>query len=97
MIPHQVIVRPIVTEKSTDLQTYENQYVFEVHKRSNKIEIRKAVEMLFGVKVEKVRTMVVRGDVRRVGKFIGRKPAWKKAVVTVSSGDSIDLYGGGEE
>lgn len=96
MIPHQVIVRPIVTEKSTDLQTYDNQYVFEVHKRANKIEIRKAVEMLFGVQVEKVRTMVVRGDIRRVGKFIGRKAAWKKAVVTVNRGDSIDLYGGEE-
>jgi large subunit ribosomal protein L23 len=96
MIPHQVIVRPVVTEKSTDLQTYDNQYVFEVHKRANKIEIRKAVEMLFGVKVAKVRTMVVRGDVRRVGKFMGRRPSWKKAVVSVSTGDSIDLYGGEE-
>jgi large subunit ribosomal protein L23 len=97
MIPYQVIVRPVVTEKSNALMTYDNQYVFEVHKRANKIEIRKAVEMLFGVKVEKVRTMVCRGDIRRVGKFYGRKPAWKKAFVTLNAGDSIDLYGGEQE
>ncbi|MCB9706145.1 MAG: 50S ribosomal protein L23 [Myxococcales bacterium] len=97
MIPYQVIVRPVVTEKSNELMSYDNQYVFEVHKRANKIEIRKAVELLFGVKVDKVRTMVVRGDIRRVGKFYGRKPSWKKAVVTLNAGDSIDLYGGEQE
>ncbi|HRI06638.1 MAG TPA: 50S ribosomal protein L23 [Nannocystaceae bacterium] len=97
MIPYQVIVRPVITEKATDLQTYQNQYAFEVAKKANKIEIRKAVEMLFGVKVEKVRTMVQRGDIRRVGKFIGRKPSWKKAVVTLRDGESIDLYGGEQE
>lgn len=97
MIPHQIIVRPVVTEKSTELMSYDNQYVFEVHKKANKIEIGKAVELLFGVKVEKVRTMVVRGDMRRVGKYHGRKPSWKKAVVTLSPSDSIDLYGGETE
>jgi len=94
MIPHQVIVRPVVTEKSNELMSYDNQYVFEVHKQANKIEIGKAVEQLFGVKVSKVRTMVVRGDVRRVGKYYGRKPSWKKAIVTLNPSDSIDLYGG---
>ncbi len=97
MIPHQVIVRPVVTEKSTELMSYDNQYVFEVHKRANKIEIGKAVELLFGVKVAKVRTMVVRGDLRRVGKYYGRKPSWKKAIVTLNASDSIDLYGGEQE
>jgi large subunit ribosomal protein L23 len=94
MIPHQIIVRPVVTEKSNELMSYDNQYVFEVHKQANKIEIGKAVEQLFGVKVSKVRTMVVRGDVRRVGKYYGRKPSWKKAIVTLNPSDSIDLYGG---
>jgi large subunit ribosomal protein L23 len=94
MIPHQVIVRPVVTEKSNELMSYDNQYVFEVHKQANKIEIGKAVEQLFGVKVSKVRTMVVRGDLRRVGKYYGRKPSWKKAIVTLNPSDSIDLYGG---
>ena len=67
MTPQEIIVRPVITEKSADLQEYDNQYVFEVARQANKIEIRKAVEMVFGVRVEKVRTMVVRGDVRRVG------------------------------
>jgi large subunit ribosomal protein L23 len=65
----------------------------EVTKKANKIEIRKAVEMVFGVRVSDVRTMVVRGDVRRVGRFFGRRPFWKKAVVTLHAGDSIDFYG----
>lgn len=93
MTPHQIIVRPVVTEKSTDLQGRNNHYVFEVAKAANKIEIRKAVEQVFGVRVKDVRTMVVRGDLRRVGKFTGRQRSWKKAVVTVHPGDAIDLYG----
>ncbi len=93
MTPQQIIVRPVITEKASDLQGSDNQYAFEVLRDANKIEIRKAVEMVFGVRVQKVRTMVVRGDVRRVGKYYGRKRFWKKAVVTVHPGDSIDFYG----
>jgi large subunit ribosomal protein L23 len=93
MIPEQVILGPIVTEKSTDLQGAHNQYVFKVAKQANKIEIRKAVEMVFGVRVWKVRTQVVRGDLRRVGVHYGRRSGWKKAFVTVHPNDSIDLYG----
>ena len=91
--PHQVIVRPVVTEKSNDLVAQENQYVFEVHKDANKIEIRSAVEMVFGVRVSAVRTQFVRGNTRRVGRFYGKRPSWKKAIVTLHDGDSIDLYG----
>ena len=91
--PHQVIVRPVVTEKSNDLVASKNQYVFEVHKDANKIEIRSAVEMVFGVRVSAVRTQIVRGNTRRVGRFYGRRPTWKKAIVTLHDGDSIDLYG----
>lgn len=91
--PHEVILRPIVTEKSTDLQVENNQYVFEVAKAANKIEVRNAVEMIFGVRVEGVRTQVVRGDLRRVGRFTGRTRQWKKAVVTLHPEDNIDLYG----
>jgi large subunit ribosomal protein L23 len=93
MIPHRVIVKPVVTEKSTDLQADKNQYVFEVHKDANKIEIRKAIEMVFGVRVTQVRTQVVRGDLRRVGQFWGKSRSWKKAIVTLHPDDSIDLYG----
>jgi len=94
MSPHEIIIRPVVTEKSSDLTAENNQYVFEVHRKANKIEIRKAVEMVFGVRVGKVRTMVVRGDLRRVGRNYGRERWWKKAVVNVHPGDSIDIYGG---
>jgi large subunit ribosomal protein L23 len=93
VIPQQVIVRPLVTEKSNDLQTANNQYSFEVSRAANKLEIRQAVEMAFGVRVDKVRTQVVRGDLRRVGAFTGRTRSWKKAVVTLRAGDSIDFYG----
>jgi large subunit ribosomal protein L23 len=93
MTPQQIIVRPILTEKSAELEADFNQYTFEVHRRANKIEIRKAVEIVFGVRVDKVRTMVVRGDVRRVGRFYGKTRQWKKAVVTLHPGDSIDFYG----
>lgn len=93
MTPHQILVRPVVTEKSTDLMTELNQYVFQVAKQANKIEVRKAVEMVFGVRVSDVRTQVVRGDLRRVGQNTGRKPSWKKAIVTLHPEDTINLYG----
>ncbi|MEM9461782.1 MAG: 50S ribosomal protein L23 [Myxococcota bacterium] len=91
--PQEVIVRPIVTEKTTDQQAYDNQYCFEVARNANKIEIRKAVEMVFGVRVTAVRTQVVRGDLKRVGQFWGKKRSWKKAVVSLHPDDTIDLYG----
>ncbi|KIG15744.1 LSU ribosomal protein L23p (L23Ae) [Enhygromyxa salina] len=93
MLPQQIILRPILTEKSNELEADLNQYTFEVHKQANKIEIRKAVEIVFGVRVDKVRTMVVRGDMRRVGRFHGKTRQWKKAVVSLHPGDQIDFYG----
>jgi large subunit ribosomal protein L23 len=93
MIPQQIILRPVVTEKTTDQQSNDNQYSFEVAKHANKIEIRKAVEMVFGVRVLGVRTQQVRGDLKRVGQFWGKKRSWKKAVVTLHPDDNIDLYG----
>jgi len=93
MSPQQVIIRPIVTEKTAELQGDDNQYTFEVHRQANKIEIRKAVEIVFGVRVDRVNTMVVRGNIKRVGRNYGKSRQWKKAIVTLHSGDSIDLYG----
>jgi large subunit ribosomal protein L23 len=93
MTPTQIILRPILTEKSNGLEAAHNQYTFEVHRQANKIEIGKAVEQVFGVRVDKVRTMVVRGNLRRVGRFFGKTRQWKKAVVTLHPGDSIDFYG----
>ena len=93
MTPQQIILRPVLTEKSAELEQDNNQYTFEVHRQANKIEIRKAVEIVFGVRVDKVRTMVMRGDLRRVGRFYGKTRQWKKAVVTLHPNDSIDFYG----
>ena len=88
-----VIVRPIVSEKSENIQAAHNQYTFEVDRAANKIEIGKAVSMTFGVRVKQVRTMVVRGDVRRVGRNHGKTRSWKKAIITLYPGESIALYG----
>ena len=93
MTPTQIILRPILSEKSSGRENELNQYTFEVHRQANKIEIGKAVEIVFGVRVDKVRTMVMRGDIRRVGRFYGKTRQWKKAVVTLHPGDSIDFYG----
>ncbi|MBA2670157.1 MAG: 50S ribosomal protein L23 [Gemmatimonadetes bacterium] len=91
---HEVIVRPVVTEKSTDLLDRFGAYTFVVNRDSNKLEIAKAVETLFNVKVRNVRTMQYRGKERRVGKHTGRRAAWKKAVVTLREGDSIEIFEG---
>ena len=89
---HQIVRRALQTEKSSQLQA-ENKYVFEVDRRAGKPEIKKAVEFLFKVKVTSVRTMTVRGKVKRMGRFSGKRPDWKKAVVTLAEGSSIDLVG----
>jgi large subunit ribosomal protein L23 len=91
---HQVIVRPILTEKSTGQLERLNAYAFVVAKEANKIEIARAVEKLFGVTVEAVRTMHYRGKERRVGRWTGRRAAWKKAVVTLKQGESIEIFEG---
>ncbi len=89
-----IIKRPLVTEKMTSLQEKYNQYAFEVDNNSNKIEIKRAVEERFDVKVTKVRTMNVLGKVKRLGRFTGRRSGWKKAVVTLAEGQSIELVEG---
>jgi large subunit ribosomal protein L23 len=92
--PREVIIRPIVTEASAVLQEERQTYTFIVAKDSNKIEIRHAVQALFGVGVEEVRTANYPGKVRRVGRSIGRKSGYKKALVKLVEGDSIDVYEG---
>lgn len=92
--PRQVIIRPVVTERSTDLSDALGAYTFVVSKEANKIEIRRAVEQLFNVKVAGVRTMNVRGKWRRVGRSLGRRPGYKKAIVTLAEGEKIDVYEG---
>ena len=91
---HDVIVRPLVTEKSHDMLDRLGAYTFVVAKDANKIEIAQAVEKQFNVKVRDVRTMRYAGKAKRMGKHAGRKPSWKKAVVTLAAGDSIELFEG---
>ena len=86
-----VLIKPVVTEKSMTLLE-DNKYTFIVDKRSNKTEIKNAVESIFKVTVEKVSTMIIKGKPKRMGRFEGKKPDRKKAVVTVSSGDKIRIF-----
>jgi large subunit ribosomal protein L23 len=95
MSPEHVIKRPLVlTEKGNLLREQENQYLFEVDRTANKAQIRNAVETLFSVKVEKVRTLIVRGRMRRMGRGKAKTRNWKKAIVSLKSGDSIDFFEG---
>ena len=89
--PYEHLLRPVMTERSTILKEKHNQYVFEVRPGTNKPDIRRAVEEIFKVKVVDVRTMNVRGKWRRLGRSEGRRPDWKKAVVTLGEGQKIDL------
>jgi len=88
----QVVRKPLVTERFADLRERDNKFIFEVHPDANKHEIRQAIEHYFGVKVTDVRTMNVRGKVKRLGRFQGKRADWKKAIVTLAEGDSIDLF-----
>ena len=87
----RVIVRPVVTEKTTDMRESQK-YVFEVAVEATKPEIKQAVERFFGVKVLDVRTLNMKGKPKRMGRHEGYRKDWKKAVVTVGAGDKIDLF-----
>lgn len=91
--PNTVIQAPIITEESTIQTESRNQYVFKVNPRSNKRQIREAVETKFDVVVLSVNTMNYRGKRKVRGRYAGYRPAWKKAIVTLRQGDSIDLLG----
>ena len=93
-MPEDIIVRPLVTEKTSELQFEENKYTFEVATDANKPEIRRAIEELFEVHVTKVRTMNYRGKKRRVGQQVGRRKSWKKAIVELAEGETIDVFEG---
>lgn len=88
----RIIHRPLFTEKSTVMVERQNQYVFAVDPEATKRDIAEAIEKLFDVTVMNVRTQNHRGKIRRTGRFAGRRPAWKKAIVTLGEGQSIDLY-----
>ena len=92
MDPRKVLLRPLLTEKATIRREIANEYAFEVDPRANKIQIKDTVERLFDVKVTNVRTVSVRGKVERMGVHQGRRPNWKKALVTLAEGNTIELY-----
>jgi large subunit ribosomal protein L23 len=89
-----VIRAPLISEKGSLLVETSNQVLFKVRPDANKIEVKKAVESLFKVKVVKVRMARYLGKLRRVGRNMGRRPEWKKAYVTLREGDKIDFFGG---
>jgi large subunit ribosomal protein L23 len=95
---HRVLIRPVVTERTTDLAEPDakdrRSYAFIVAPDANKIEIRRAVETIFGVQVAAVRTAIYPGKWRRVGRSQGRRPSFKKAVVKLAPGEQIDVYEG---
>jgi large subunit ribosomal protein L23 len=89
---YRVIRAPLITEKGTLVGETSNQVVFKVDRRANKVEIRRAVETLFKVKVADVRTVNVLGKMRRVRRSLGKRPDWKKAYVTLAEGHRIDFF-----
>jgi len=90
----EVLKRPVLTEKSSYLTDALHSYVFEVDKRATKQLVREAVESIFSVKVVDVNMMRVRGKQRRVGRFVGKTPDWKKAIVVLAAGESISFFEG---
>ncbi|MBI4610546.1 MAG: 50S ribosomal protein L23 [Candidatus Rokubacteria bacterium] len=92
--PREIIVRPLMTEKSMRVKEERNAVTFQVVPDANKVEIRHAVEAIFNVKVTGVRTASVQGKLKRMGRFQGRQPSWKKAIVTLAPGEKIELVEG---
>jgi len=91
---YHIVKKALITEKSTTAKDEHGKYVFEVDRRANKIEIGRAVEKIFRVKVVDVHVMNVAGKKKRVGRIMGRKNDWKKAVVTLAPGSSIEIFKG---
>jgi large subunit ribosomal protein L23 len=92
--PQDIIQAPLISEKGTALAESTNQVLFKVRPDANKIEVKRAVEALFKVKVVQVRMARYLGKMRRIGRNMGRRPMWKKAYVTLKEGDKIDFFGG---
>lgn len=90
----EIIINPLISEKSMDLIQNNNTYTFRVDADANKIEIRNAIEKIFDVKVVNVNTMNMRGKIRRLGRNEGKRPDWKKALIKLAAGDEIEVYEG---
>jgi large subunit ribosomal protein L23 len=92
--PHAIVRRPLITEKSTAHKEANNKLAFEVDRRANKIEIRKAIEKIFKVQVVDVHTSNYLGKRKRLGRSAGRRPHWKKAIVTLKPGQKVEFFEG---
>ncbi len=91
MLPEEIIIKPIITEKSND-GVVEGKYTFKVNKKATKIDIKRAVEKLFNVKVVSVNTISVKGKEKRVGRYVGKTSDWKKAIVTIDTNPADKTY-----
>lgn len=89
---HDLIRKPIITEKAGDAKDKLNKITFAVDSKANKMEVKKAVESIFKVKVDKINIINVKGKPKKLGRSIGKRADWKKAVVTVSSGQTIEVF-----
>jgi large subunit ribosomal protein L23 len=94
MIQYDIIKRPLITEKTSIQKEAANQVSFEVDRRANRVEIRRAIELLFKVRVSAVKTMHVKGKVKQRGRIAGKRRDWKKAIVTLMPGERIDFFEG---
>lgn len=94
MNPYDIIKRPVITEKTSIQKEDNNQVTFEVDRRANRVEIARAIEQIFNVKVAKTRTVQVKGKIKRRGRILGKRKDWKKAVVSLMPGERIDFFEG---
>ncbi len=92
--PHDVLLRPLLTEKITAMRESGNKVGFVVRSEANRIQIKRAVESALKVRVERVNVLNVMGKTKRLGRFAGKKPDWKKAIVTLKEGEKLEMYEG---
>jgi large subunit ribosomal protein L23 len=94
MISHEIIIKPLITEKTSIQKELHNQLSFEVDRRANRIEIKQAIESIFNVRVAAVKTMQVTGKTKQRGRITGKRRDWKKAIVKLMPGERIDFFEG---
>jgi large subunit ribosomal protein L23 len=94
MISHEIIIRPLITEKTSIQKELNNQLSFEVDRRANRVEIKQAIQSIFNVRVAAVKTMQVTGKIKRRGRITGKRRDWKKAIVKLMPGERIDFFEG---
>ena len=94
MTPYELIIRPLVTEKSTLLREKDNTVCFVVRPDANRAQIKSAVETALNVRVKRVRVLNVTGKTKRLNRFVGKRPDWKKAIVTLEKGEKVDFFEG---